>query len=200
MKVIRMATPQDAAQILEIYAPFILNTATSFELEVPTVAEFSKRMDKYLGEAPWLVCEENNQVVGYAYASPHRGRAAYQWNREVSVYVRSTHYRQGIARLLYDALFQLLKIQGYGNALAGIVQPNDASERFHQSMGFQKVGTYKHIGFKLGAWRDVSWHEKYLFDPSITDPPSILSMEALMAAEEYQVVLQMATEKINLPA
>jgi len=189
MKVIRMATTQDAAQILDIYAPFIENTVTSFELEVPTILEFSKRIEKYLLEAPWLVCEEDNQVIGYAYASPHRGRAAYQWNREVSVYVHKDHYRKGIARILYDALFQLLRVQGYGNALAGIVQPNEASERFHKSMGFQKVGTYKRIGFKLGAWRDVTWYDKFLLDTSDITPPTILSMEDLITSEEYQNII-----------
>ncbi len=188
MKIIRMATPADAAQILDIYAPFIKNTATSFEMEVPTVAQFAQRMAHYLAEAPWLICEEDQVIIGYAYASPHRGRAAYQWNREVSVYVHNHHYRKGIARLLYETLFELLSLQGYTNALAGIVQPNEASVRFHESLGFEKVGTYRNIGYKLGAWRDVAWYEKFLGEESAAIP-TIQSMEQLMSSEAYAKII-----------
>ena len=194
MKIIRMATPTDATQILDIYAPFIKNTTTSFEMEAPTVAQFSKRMEKYLSEAPWLVCVEEELVIGYAYASPHRGRAAYQWNREVSVYVHKEHYRKGIARVLYETLFQLLSFQGYTNALAGIVQPNEASVRFHTSLGFEHIGTYHNIGYKLGAWRDVAWYEHFLLDTPIEVPPAILSMKKLIATDEYKTIFEIANQ------
>lgn len=192
-----MAKSADAPQILDIYAPFIRNTATSFEMEVPTVAQFSKRMEKYLSEASWLVCEEEGVVIGYAYASPHRGRAAYQWNREVSVYVHKAHYRKGIAQTLYTTLFQLLSLQGYTNVLAGIVQPNEASVRFHESLGFEKIGTYRNIGYKLGAWQDVAWYELFLVDASTGVPPTICSMEELLARVEYKTIIEMANKEMN---
>lgn len=197
MKVIRMATPKDTDSILDIYTPFIQNTATSFELEVPTIEKFSNRIATYLSESPWLVCEESHQVIGYAYASPHRGRAAYQWNREVSAYVHPKYHRKGIARQLYSALFQLLLLQGFTNVLAGIVLPNTASERFHQSMGFSKIGTYRNIGFKLNAWRDVSWYEKLLY-PVLPDTPSkLLSMDQLTISKDYPIILQRFNEQLN---
>lgn len=186
-----MATPADALQILAIYTPYILHTTTSFELVVPSLPDFRNRMKKYLSEAPWLVCVEQEQIIGYAYASPHRGRAAYQWNREVSVYVEKAFQRQKIAHALYDRLFQLLQLQGYTNALAGIVTPNPASERFHQYIGFTKVGTYKKIGYKLGQWRDVTWYEKFLQQEGLP-PRALLSMEQLTALDAYRAIMAKA--------
>ena len=189
MKSIRIATPADAEQILSIYAPYILNTTTSFELEVPSITEFGNRIKKYVSEAPWLVCVKGEEIVGYAYASPHRGRAAYQWNQEVSVYIKEAFHRQRIAHILYDRLFQLLQLQGYTNALAGIVAPNPASEGFHLSMGFSKVGTYKNIGYKFGAWHDVTWYEKFLQSQDQL-PTTLLSMDQLKTLDTYQKIME----------
>ena len=188
MSSIRMATPEDAAAILAIYAPYIQNSNASFEMIVPTEKDFAKRLQKYLAEAPWLVYQVDNIVVGYAYASPHRGRAAYQWNREVSVYVKAAYQRQGIAKKLYQVLLALLKIQGFSNALAGIVQPNPASTHFHQSLGFKLVGTYQKIGFKQGQWHDVNWYEAFLQTADFV-PSKILTTKQLMDLPAYQKVI-----------
>jgi phosphinothricin acetyltransferase len=106
---------------------------------------------------PWLVWEDAGEIKGYAYASEHRTRKAYQWSVEVSVYVREDARRLGVARALYGRLFEVLKRQGFYNAYAGIALPNDASVALHESLGFQKIGVYKAVGHKFGAWRDVGW-------------------------------------------
>jgi phosphinothricin acetyltransferase len=156
---IRLVREEDVPGILDIYAPYILHTAVSFETEVPSKSAFWKRIQAILEESPWLVAEIDGQIAGYAYASAHRSRAAYQWNREVSAYVAEEFQGRGIGKALYTRLFELVKQQGYANLLAGIVMPNPASERFHQKMGFRKVGVYHKVGFKFGAWHDTSWWE-----------------------------------------
>lgn len=160
--VIRIAKEQDAVPMLEIYAPFVKETAITFEYDIPTGEEFSKRIKKYLLEYPWLVWEQEEQTIAYAYASKHRDRAAYQWSVESSVYVRPDFQRKGVARSLYRVLFDLLKAQGILNVYAGIAQPNMKSVLLHQSCGFSDVGIYKNVGYKSGAWHDVLWMHKSL--------------------------------------
>ena len=159
---IRLATLEDAVAVQAIYAPHVLDSATSFETEVPTVAEVAERISSTLVYYPWLVYEEDGQVVGYAYASAHRARAAYGWAAEVSVYIAESHQRRGIGRRLYAALFERLIQQGFYTAIAGITLPNPGSVGLHESLGFTHVGTYHNIGYKAGAWRDVGWWEKAL--------------------------------------
>lgn len=157
MMIIRFAAPDDVPAILNIYAPYITESTTSFEYEVPTVSEFSGRVQTIQQQFPYLVAERDGQVLGYAYASKHRDRTAYQWSVETSVYMHPDGQRQGIARQLYTSLFDLLRRQGYYSAYAGITLPNPASETFHRSMGFETVGFFKNIGYKFGAWHDVIW-------------------------------------------
>jgi phosphinothricin acetyltransferase len=106
---------------------------------------------------PWLVTRRGSAVLAYAYASQHRSRAAYQWSVDVGIYVLASERRTGIGRNLYKALFQVLRLQGFYNAYAGIALPNAASVGLHEALGFQPLGVYKRVGFKLGAWRDVGW-------------------------------------------
>lgn len=163
---VRVATPADAAAIREIYAPNIEASHTSFELEVPSVEEVARRVTDTLRTHPWLVAVEAGgvEVLGYAYATPHRARAAYQWCCESSVYVRSGVHRAGVGRTLYRALFEVLGRQGLRNVYAGIALPNAASVGLHESFGFTPVGVYRGVGFKLGAWRDVGWWHLALGD------------------------------------
>jgi phosphinothricin acetyltransferase len=155
--VIRFAAPHDAGEIREIYAPFCESTPVSFEIEPPTAAEMRKRINQTLSSLPWLVCEHEGRVVGYAYASKHRERAGYRWSVDVSVYVRDGHRGQGIGRALYSSLFAILRGQGFHNILAGITLPNPASVALHESMGLRLIGVYPSIGFKCGRWHDVGW-------------------------------------------
>ena len=159
---IRLAGSKDAESILKMYAPFVENTVISFELEPPTAEEVRQRIKNTLTFYPWLVCEYEEQLFGYAYAGPYRSRGAYQWSVEVSAYVCEGRRRSGIGRALYTSLFAILIRQGFHNALAGIALPNVSSVGFHDSMGFESVGVYRQIGYKLGAWRDVGWWQRRL--------------------------------------
>jgi phosphinothricin acetyltransferase len=157
MAKIRFTKEADASDILAIYAPYIANTSFTFETEVPQVGEFADRIASYLENWPWLVCEVDGQIAGYAYASRYRERVAYQWSVECSVYVHDDHHRSGIARAMYTALFSILKKQGYRNVYAVINLPNDRSVAFHESMGFKWFATYEQVGYKLGQWKNVAW-------------------------------------------
>ena len=148
---------RDIAGCLEIYAPYVRDTAVSFEEHVPTVAEFAQRVRETTATHPWLVLEESEQIVGFAYGSRHRARAAYRWAADVTVYVASTHHHLGAGSLLYRELMRRLRLQGYQVACAGITLPNEASIGLHRALGFEPVGVYRRIGFKHGAWHDVSW-------------------------------------------
>ncbi|RNI40100.1 N-acetyltransferase [Hanamia caeni] len=162
MNKIRCALSSDASSILDIYAPYIANTAVSFETEVPTVEDFTRRIMGNQESCPWLVYESGGFIAGYAYASKHRDRAAYQWSLESSVYVNESFRQQGIATKLYQKLFQILKYQGCRNLYAGITLPNEKSVIFHQKMGFSKIADYKNIGYKFNRWHTVGWYELQL--------------------------------------
>jgi L-amino acid N-acyltransferase YncA len=157
--IIRLATLADAEAIREIYAPFCEATSVSFETEAPDIDEMRRRIAKTLESLPWLVREQYGEVLGYAYASPHRERPAYRWSVDVSAYVRDGHWRRGVGRALYSRLFELLRQQGFYTALAGITLPNPGSVGLHESFGFEIIGTYRRIGFKCGAWHDVAWYQ-----------------------------------------
>ncbi len=157
MAMIRLAQPADADGILAIYAPYIANTSFTFETEVPTINDFAERIRTYLTQWPWLVCEIDGKIAGYAYASRYRERVAYQWSVECSVYIHDDHQRSGIAHALYTALFALLKEQGFRNVYAVINLPNDRSVAFHESCGFTYFATYEKVGYKLGKWKNVGW-------------------------------------------
>ena len=161
---IRHARPEDAEAVLAIYAPIVTDSVISFELDPPSLAEMRRRMLAHDGVLPWLVCATPDTMLGYAYAGPHRERWAYQWSVEVSAYVHADHRRRSVGARLYTALFDLLARQGYAHAYAGIAMPNDASLALHQAMGFQPVGTYRNVGYKAGAWHDVSWWQRTLRD------------------------------------
>jgi phosphinothricin acetyltransferase len=168
---IRVATPQDATAILTIYTPIVRDTAISFEVEPPTLAEMQHRIAQTLQRLPWLVCDWQGEVLGYVYASSHRARAAYQWSVDVSVYIHQQARRTGMGQALYTSLFQLLTLQGFYQCYAGITLPNPPSVGLHESLGFYPVGVYESVGYKLGAWHDVGWWQRGL--QPCTRPPSL---------------------------
>jgi L-amino acid N-acyltransferase YncA len=165
---------EDAAACLEIYAPFVRDTVVSFEEGVPTLDDFADRIRAATATHAWLVLELAGQVVGYAYASAHRSRAAYRWAVNVSVYIGPSSRRTGAGRRLYTDLLERLRRQGFWVACAGITMPNDASVGLHRAMGFEQVGVYKRIGWKMGAWHDVSWWQLELAPATDTPPPEPL--------------------------
>jgi L-amino acid N-acyltransferase YncA len=159
---LRLAEASDAGEVLAIYARVVRETAISFEVEPPSVEEMRRRIDETLPRLPWLVSEVDGKIAGYACASKHRERAAYQWSVDVSAYVAEDRRRSGVARGLYTALLGVLEDLGYYSAFAGIALPNKASVGFHESMGFRPIGVYRKVGYKLGAWRDVGWWQREL--------------------------------------
>ena len=159
MNKLRLATVSDAEAMLNIYSPFILNSGITQEVELPSLEDFGKRVVFNLMERPWLVCEIEGEVAGYAYAGKHRERSGYQWCTEPSVYISEKYQRLRVALALYSALFDILKIQGYVNAYAVITLPNEKSVAFHENFGFSYLTTYRKIGYKLNEWHDVGWWE-----------------------------------------
>jgi L-amino acid N-acyltransferase YncA len=160
---IRHVTPDDAAALAEIYRPIVENTTISFELEPPTAAEMRSRIGKLTPRYPWLVAENGSRVTGYAYASPHRTRAAYARSVDVSVYVADTARGKGVGRGLYGALFtQLARTSAFHRAFAGIALPNEPSIALHRSFDFELVGVYREVGHKFGRWIDVAWWQRAL--------------------------------------
>lgn len=159
---IRLAQADDADAVAAIYRPFVETTATSFEALAPGAEEMGRRITETVSSYPWLVCEVGDEAVGYAYATQHRGRAAYRWAVDTSVYVSQPYWRSGIGRGLYVSLFRILVAQGYFTAHAGITLPNAASVALHESAGFKLVGVYERVGYKLGAWHDVGWWQLVL--------------------------------------
>ena len=169
---IRLASEEDAQQILEIYSPVVRLTHISFELDVPDVSDIAERIAQTMRQYPWLVCEIGDRIAGYAYAGAFRGRSAYQWTTETTVYVRESYQRRGIARALYASLLEILRQQGYRNAIGVIALPNAASIRTHEALGFQEIGIFKNVGFKAGSWRDTGWWQLDLNQtPERLSPP-----------------------------
>ncbi|HLN16890.1 MAG TPA: arsinothricin resistance N-acetyltransferase ArsN1 family B [Acidimicrobiales bacterium] len=157
---VRMATADDAAAMLAIYGPVVESTAISFEVEVPSIEEMAARITKRQPAYPWLVGEAGDRVTGYAYAGPFSGRAAYDWSVETSVYVAEDWRGRGVGRALYRALFELLGLQGFRRAMAGVTLPNPASVALHEGAGFTPVGVYRSVGWKFGDWHDVGWWQR----------------------------------------
>jgi L-amino acid N-acyltransferase YncA len=172
--IFRLAAPGDAAGILGIYAPYIRNTSITFETEVPELEQFADRIVHYLENWPWLVCEVDGMIAGYAYGSRYRERSGYQWCVECSVYIHDEFQHRGIARALYEKLFSILKQQGYRNVYAVINTPNEKSVAFHESCGFHFFAMYENVGWKLGKWKDVGWWRLVLNDFSDDPPPPVM--------------------------
>lgn len=162
----------DISQVLDIYSAYI-HTKITFENAVPDIGSFTKRVNDYTHKYPWLVLKIDDAIAGYAYASVYREREAYQWVAECSVYIHPDYKRMGIARKLYSALFEILKLQGIYKLYAVITLPNKESTNFHESMGFTWFATYQNVGYKLGQWCDVGWWQMELQIPAKTPLPPI---------------------------
>lgn len=182
---IRLITPADYQAVLDVYAPYIQDTATSFEYDVPSLTEFTDRIHKIISFYPWLVVRKDNTTIGYAYAQAHGARQAYQWSAQVSVYIAEKYHHKGIGRKLYVALFQILRLQRIVNVYAGITLPNEKSEAFHRSIGFQPVGIYERVGYKMGKWHDVLWLSFLLSDRS-SNPEAPLSIRKVMQLAAFK--------------
>lgn len=166
---IRMANPADAQALLNIYAPYVINTAITFEYDVPSVEEFASRIAHSLEKYPYLIAEEGGNILGYAYASPLHDRPAYDWAVETSIYVDQNIKHRGIGRKLHDALESTLREQGILNMNACIAYPPEEDEHldknsveFHAHMGYRLVGEFYKCGYKFNRWYNMVWMEKLI--------------------------------------
>lgn len=190
--------PEDAAAIAGIYRPAVVGAAISFEFEPPDAAEMDRRVQTTLKRTPWIVCEHEHTILGYAYAGRHRDRAAYQWSVDVSAYVLRDYHRAGIGSALYTSLFAILELQGFRNAYAGITLPNPASLALHTRVGFTPVGIYRHVGYKLGSWHDVQWLERGLA-PLTREPAEPTPLTDVRGRPELERALAAGASCLRLP-
>ena len=189
---IRIATAQDAAALLDIYAPYVENTAITFEYTVPSVQEFERRISNTLQTYPYLVAEVDKEIVGYTYAGPYRERSAYQWAVEVSIYVKKTAKKMGIGKTLYQALETILNLQHISNLYACIADTDEEdpyltkdSILFHQRLGYRQVGKFTQCGYKFNRWYNIIWMEKQIQIHTVP-PENIKPFEEIRKTVETQ--------------
>jgi phosphinothricin acetyltransferase len=187
---LRLAAPADGAQIADIYAPFCLETAVSFETTAPNEGQMRERISTLTQRYPWLVAvSETGDVLGYAYAGKHRERAAYRWSVDFTAYLAPGAKRRGIGTALYHALLRICQSLGYYRGFAGITLPNEASVRLHEKIGFRSIGVYRRVGFKLGRWHDVGWWSLNLL-PEEDVPREPRSIVEIVASGELEEMLR----------
>jgi len=196
-KCIRLASEAQCASILEIYEKFITDTVITFECKVPSVEEFSERMANIQKKYPWLVCEFQGNVVGYAYASQFNERSAYDWSVDFSVYIKPESQGKNLGKALYFALLELLKLQGYYNAYAGVTLPNIKSEGLHKSVGFKEAGVFHNAGFKFGDWYHVKWFELKIQEYSLK-PAKPKTIGEINNTFEFNEVICKAEQMLNV--
>ncbi len=183
---VRFATPADAETLVAIYAPYIRKTAITYEYEIPSVAEFTRRIETYSAKYPYLVAELAGIPVGYAYACPLGSRPAFDWAVETAIYIREDCKGLGLGRVLYEKLEAILKAMGIRTMTAAVASVDhddpyltDASIRFHLRMGYTPVGTFRHAGCKFGRWYDLTWLEKSIgpYEMQPAHPQTIREIE-----------------------
>jgi len=199
MTEIRLATTNDAKEILDIYSPSILNASISFETKAPSVEEMQKRIESIRQKYPWIVCEVDGKIAGYVYGSKHRDREAYQWSCECTIYMHNDFKRKGIGKELYQLLFEILKWQGFRNVYAGITLPNEASITLHEKCGFEHFATYENIGYKFGAWHSVGWWKLGLNDYTPAPPPPLKfsELDLKMTTDLFEKAAQRIQSKLT---
>lgn len=194
--IIRTAALEDAEEILEIYKPYVLKTAISFEYEIPALEEFKERMKNTMKKYPYLVAESGKEILGYAYTGPFVGRAAYQWSAEVTIYLKENKRKMGIGRRLYEALEGISKVQNIQNLNACIGDPEveDAyltknSVQFHAHLGYNMVGKFHNSGYKFQTWYNMVWMEKILGEHN-TNPSPVICFPDLSAETLHTLGIQ----------
>ena len=173
---IRLATESDLGRIQEIYRPYVEETVLNSEYRVPSIDELRERFETNTKNFPWVVCEIDGVVAGYAYASRPFRREGYKWTAELSVYTHSDYHGKGIALSLYNSIFELLTLQGYYNVYACVLGGNEKSKRFHEKHGFSTVAVFPNIVHKHNKWIDVTWMLKKLKEELISNPTEPISI------------------------
>lgn len=191
--IIRLVTEADAQDLLAIYVPYVMNTAITFEYEVPSVTEFADRIRNTLKMYPYLAAECDGEILGYAYAGPFKQRAAYAWGVETSVYVRRGYKKQGIGKKLYTCLEELLAMQNILNVNACIAYPEVEDEYltknsvgFHEHLGYRFVGEFQKCGYKFGRWYNMVWMEKHIGE-HVQNPPAVKAFPKIKEAAEQKL-------------
>lgn len=195
---LRLAMARDGRGLADIYAPYVRDTATSFEVEPPSPMEMRARVRRTRATLPWLVCEVDGKVAGFAYAGPYRSRPAYAWSVEVSAYVGLDWRGHGVGRALYTTLLGVLRLQGYVNAYAAITLPNAPSVALHRAFDFRQVGVFEAVGHKHGVWRDVSWWTLRLRRPP-EQPVPPFRMSDIIEGPDFTSALTAGLECLRLP-
>ena len=197
---VRAATPQDAEQLLEIYTPFVISedcsvSNVSFELTAPSLAEFRQRIVDISNKYPYLVGEKDGHILGYVYCHPYRERLAYQWSVEVTIYLAPAGQGKGLGRVLYEAMEEILRLQGITMLYSCITLGNEHSIKMHEALGYRLIGTFSKSGYKNGQWLDTVWLEKQL-QPCPKQPDNIKSWREL-DPDAVAAVLTEATAKLQ---
>lgn len=174
----RRATEDDVVSILAIYAPYVTDSAITFEYDVPSEEEFRQRIRTISAEYPYFVCESDGQIIGYAYAHRHMERAAYQWNAEISIYIRQGFTGKGLGKTMCQALIDLLRLQGIRNVFSCVTIPNERSAHLHHSMEFSTEGIFQNAGYKCGKWQTIAWFRKNIA-PYSNEPAPFLPISRI---------------------
>lgn len=174
----RRATEDDVVPILAIYAPYVTDSAITFEYDVPSEEEFRQRIRTISTEYPYFVCESDGQIIGYAYAHRHMERAAYQWNAEISIYIRQGFTGKGLGKTMCQALIDLLRLQGIRNVFSCVTIPNERSAHLHHSMEFSTEGIFQNAGYKCGKWQTIAWFRKNIA-PYTNEPAPFLPISRI---------------------
>ena len=174
---LQFARVEDAREILALYSTYI-DTAITFELEVPSLEDFSQRIASISQHYPYLICKQDDANIGYAYAHKFKERPAYQWDAELSIYLDSRVHTRGLGKQMYLCLIDILRIQRVHNVYGIVTLPNEKSQRLHESLGFSPAGVMHRTGFKNGAWRDVAWFEKTIL-PYEDEPRAFLPINMI---------------------
>lgn len=188
---IRLATRADVPAILEIYAPYIRQTAITFEYDVPSIADFEARFDSISARFPWLVWEENGRILGYAYGDAAFARKAFAWDADLSIYLEINVRGRGIGGRLYGCLEEMLKGLGYCTLYALITGDNLPSLRFHERRGYAIEGVLKHAGFKLGEWHDLVWYALKVRNP---ENPGEVPAAFVCSEKELEIMARYSKE------
>ena len=196
--IIRLAEKRDVPEILDIYAPYILDTAVTFEEIVPDEESFWERIQGIMDELPYLVCEIDGRIAGYAYASGYRSRASYRWSKEVSVYIHPDFRRKGVAHALYTSLNEMVRYQGIAVLLAIITLPNEQSVGFHEDFGYRKCAEFSKIGYKMGQWQNVGWFELFIQDENELPKDRILPLNEIVDLPVFQEAIQEGLKKLKI--
>lgn len=184
---IRFVQLRDVPKLRDIYAYYVKNTVITFEYDVPSIEEFTKRVEDTYKTYPYLVYEVSDQIIGYAYAHRHMQRDAYKWNVELSVYLSAEAQSKGVGTALYTALLELLKRQNLQKAISCITLPNEKSIALHRKFGFDNMGLFHQAGYKCNAWHDVIWLSKDL-NSHEENPKEWIRIEQLPEAEKIEIL------------